>query len=370
MEERMSTDLPFDLTLTDEQAMTRDSVQRFVARHVGPVARSADDQGAAPTDFFALSAELGLALMPVPEALGGAGQLRDPMSGVLTAEDLGQGDISLAIGAMSPVSVVNSLLDFGSDEQQALFLPRLATGEFVAAGVALMEGQALFDPAQLSCKAVPTDNGYRLSGEKRLVPFGVSAELLLVIADLEGEGAQAFVVERGAAGMSAERQSYMGLRALELATVRFDNVEIAAINKLANFDLERLLDLSRLGMAALAVGCCQAVLDYSIPFVKERQAFGEPIARRQSVAFMVANIGIELEGMRLLVWKAASLASQGKPFHREAYLARVLCAEKAMEIGTNGVQLFGGAGFIRDYPLEMWYRNLRAIGVLEGAVIV
>lgn len=366
----MSTDLPFDLTLTDEQAMTRDSVQRFVARHVGPVARSADDQGAAPTDFFALSAELGLALMPVPEALGGAGQLRDPMSGVLTAEDLGQGDISLAIGAMSPVSVVNSLLDFGSDEQQALFLPRLATGEFVAAGVALMEGQALFDPAQLSCKAVPTDNGYRLSGEKRLVPFGVSAELLLVIADLEGEGAQAFVVERGAAGMSAERQSYMGLRALELATVRFDNVEIAAINKLANFDLERLLDLSRLGMAALAVGCCQAVLDYSIPFVKERQAFGEPIARRQSVAFMVANIGIELEGMRLLVWKAASLASQGKPFHREAYLARVLCAEKAMEIGTNGVQLFGGAGFIRDYPLEMWYRNLRAIGVLEGAVIV
>src|SRR5690606_28283517 len=94
------------------------------------------------------------------------------------------------------------------------------------------------------------------------------------------------------------------------------------------------------------------------------------LAWRQSVAFMVANIGIELEGMRLLVWKAASRAVQGLPFHREAYLARVLCAEKAMEIGTNGVQLFGGAGFIRDYPLEMWYRNLRAIGVLEGTVLV
>lgn len=366
----MSTDLPFDLTLTDEQAMTRDSVQRFVARHIAPVARSADDQAEAPADFFSLSAELGLALMPVPEGLGGAGQPRDPMSGVLTAEDLGRGDISLAIGAMSPVSVVNSLLDFGSDEQQALFLPRLVTGDFVAAGVALMEGQALFDPAQLRCKAARAGEGYCLSGEKRMVPFGVTAELLLVIADLEEEGPAAFVVERGTAGMSAQRQSYMGLRSLELATVSFNNVEVEAINRLENFDLERLLDLSRLGMAALAVGCCQAVLDYSIPFVKERQAFGEPIARRQSVAFMVANIGIELEGMRLLVWKAASLASQGRPFHREAYLARVLCAEKAMEIGTNGVQLFGGAGFIRDYPLEMWYRNLRAIGVFEGGVIV
>lgn len=365
----MSTDLPFDLTLTNEQAMTRDSVRRFVGRHMLPVARSADDQAAAPEGFFSSSAELGLAFMPVPEALGGAGQLRDPMSGVLTAEDLGQGDISLAMGALSPVSVVNSLLDFGSDEQQALFLPRLVTGEFVAAGVALMEGQAAFDPSELRCKATAVGDGYRLDGEKRMVPFGLSAELLLVVADVDGEGA-AFVVERGAKGMSARRQSYMGLRSLELATVSFDNVEVEAINRLANFDLERLLDLSRLGMAALAVGCCQAVLDYSIPFVKERQAFGEPIARRQSVAFMVANIGIELEGMRLLVWKAASLASQGKPFHREAYLARVLCAEKAMEIGTNGVQLFGGAGFIRDYPLEMWYRNLRAIGVLEGAVVV
>lgn len=178
------------------------------------------------------------------------------------------------------------------------------------------------------------------------------------------------MVEKGAAGLSAQAADYMGLRALETFTVSFDQVRVPALNRLENFDLERLVDLSRLGVAALAVGCCQAVLDFSIPYVNERKAFGEPIAWRQSVAFMVANIGIELEAMRLLVWRAASRARDGLPFHREAYLARVLCADKAMEIGTNGIQLFGGAGFIRDYPLEMWYRNLRAVGVLEGALMV
>lgn len=365
----MASELPFDLTLTEEQALTRDSVRRFVERHIQPHARSADEAAQPPEGFFATSAELGLALMPIPEQFGGAGQPRDPMANALTAEDLGQGDIALAIGALSPLSFVNALLDFGSAEQQEKYLPALLEHEFVPAAIALMEGGAPFDPAQLRTSAQRSGDGYVLNGEKRMVPFGDTAALILVIAELDGEPA-AFVVPGSSAGITAQRQSYMGLRALPMATLGFDGVKLGADSRLQQFDLQRLVDLSRIGLAALAVGCCQAVLDYSIPFVKERKAFGEPIAWRQSVAFMVANIGIELEGMRLLVWKAASRAAQGLPFHREAYLARVLCAEKAMEIGTNGIQIFGGAGFIRDYPLEMWYRNLRAIGVLEGTVMV
>ena len=135
-------------------------------------------------------------------------------------------------------------------------------------------------------------------------------------------------------------------------------------------DLQRLIDLSRLGTCALSVGCCQAVLDYVIPYVNERVAFGEPISNRQSVAFMVANIAIELDGMRLMVLRAASRAEQGLDFHKEAYLARTLCAKYAMEIGTNGVQLLGGHGFCREHPVELWYRNLRAIGILEGIVSI
>lgn len=170
------------------------------------------------------------------------------------------------------------------------------------------------------------------------------------------------------------REETMGLKALELARIRFEEVQVEASARLGEdekaFDLQRLVDLARIGTCALAVGTCQAVLDYVVPYVNERKAFGEPIAQRQSVAFMVANMAIELEGMRLLTWRAASRAEQGLDFHKEAYLARVLCAEKAMEIGSNGIQLLGGHGFIREHLVELFYRNLRAIGLLEGAAII
>ena len=128
--------------------------------------------------------------------------------------------------------------------------------------------------------------------------------------------------------------------------------------------------LSRLAWCALAVGTGQAVLDYVTPYVKEREAFGEPIAHRQSVAFMVANIAIELQAMRLLTYKAAGRAAAGKDFAREVALARKLCAEKGMQIGLDGVQLLGGHGFVKEHPVERWYRDLRAIGVMEGSVLV
>jgi alkylation response protein AidB-like acyl-CoA dehydrogenase len=145
---------------------------------------------------------------------------------------------------------------------------------------------------------------------------------------------------------------------------------VPASQRLANFDLERLVSLSRIGLAALATGCCQAVLEQCVPYALERKAFGEAIARRQSVAFMIADMGIEIEGMRLLTWRAASRAEQGLPFQREAYLAFLQSMEKAMRIATDGVQVFGGAGFVRDYPLEMYYRNLRGLSALHGALMV
>ena len=128
--------------------------------------------------------------------------------------------------------------------------------------------------------------------------------------------------------------------------------------------------LSRLAWCALSLGTAQAVLDYVIPYVNEREAFGEPISHRQSVAFMVANIGIELKGMRLVTYRAASRAAQGKSFAREVALARRLCAERGMQIGNDGVQLLGGHGFVKEHPVERWYRDLRAIGVMEGGVLV
>jgi alkylation response protein AidB-like acyl-CoA dehydrogenase len=164
----------------------------------------------------------------------------------------------------------------------------------------------------------------------------------------------------------------MGLNALQVATIQFDDVKLNADTLLGDkaFDLQRFINLSRIGICALAVGTCQAVLDYVKEYCNERIAFGEPITNRQSVAFMIADIAIELEAMRLMTWRAASRAEQGLDFHEQAYLAKVFCAEHAMKIGTDGVQLLGGHGFCCEHPVEMWYRNLRAITLLEGAACV
>ncbi len=163
----------------------------------------------------------------------------------------------------------------------------------------------------------------------------------------------------------------MGVRAAGLTRLILEDVRIPTDNALGDADdYLACVQNSRLAWCALALGTAQAVLDYVIPYVQERKAFGEPISHRQAVAFMVANIGIELEGMRLVTYKAASRVAQGKDASREIGLARRLCSERGMGIGLDGVQLLGGHGFVKEHPVERWYRDLRAIGLMEGAVLV
>ncbi|HET8708274.1 MAG TPA: acyl-CoA dehydrogenase family protein [Pseudomonadales bacterium] len=369
-----AADLLFDLSLTEEQRITRENLKRFAATEIRAVSRKADEAAAAPAGFYEKTVELGLTLLPIPEEFGGAGVPRSPISNALNAEDLAYGDMSLAIGALTPLSFVNTLIDQGSTAQKENYLPRFAVENFVPATIALMEPRATFDALDIQTSAKRSGNEYVLNGVKTMVALGESAELILVIANTEGEGIQAFIVEKGAAGLTYQVENYMGLRPLEVRRLLLNDVKVPASAKLGEgevaFNYQRLLDLSRLGLAACVVGVCQSVLDYVVPYVNERVAFGEPISNRQSVAFMVANIAIELEAMRLMVWRAASRAEQGLDFHKEAYLAKVFCSERAMEIGTNGIQLLGGHGFTRDHMVELWYRNVRAMGILEGVVAI
>ena len=162
-------------------------------------------------------------------------------------------------------------------------------------------------------------------------------------------------------------------RAAATARLHLGDVRVPAAALLGGAAAEvyrECIALSRIAWSALATGTAQAALDYVIPYCNDRHAFGEPISHRQGVAFMIADIAVELEGMRLLTWRAASRAEHGLPFAREAYLARLLCADKGMLIGTNGVQLLGGHGFTKEHPVERWYRDLRAIAIMEGAVLV
>lgn len=363
-----SQDLLFDLNLTDEQRMNRETMQRFAAAEIRTLSKSVDAGTSPVQDFYLKAAELGLTLLPIPEALGGAGVDRSPISNALIFEDLAHGDMALALGSISPMAFVNTLLDQGSDAQREQYLPLFCTGDFKAATTALLEPRATFEPTAPGTTAIANDGGYSLSGTKCMVPLGQDAELVLVIAQLHNKGPAAFIVEGTPQGMTRTPEANMGLLGAQLTTLTLDNVQVPAKALLGDghFDLRRFIDLSRIGTCALAVGTCQAVLDYVIPYCNERVAFGEPITNRQSVAFMIADIAIELEAMRLMTWRAASRAEQGLDFHEHAYLAKLFCSEHGMKIGTDGVQLLGGHGFCREHPVEMWYRNLRAIATLEG----
>lgn len=361
----------FDLTPTEEQAMFQEAVARYADERLRAGAADADHAAAAPEDIVAEAAELGLAAMSVPEVLGGAGEAQSPVTGALIAEAMAHGDMGLAIACLAPVGVANVLARYGSAEQQARYLAAFAEENPPAAAIAIAEPRALFDPAALRTRAVCDGDAIVLTGEKTQVPLAADAELLLVAAADDNDQTQLYIVERGLEGISVEADPGMGVRAAAMGTLRLDHVRLPAMARVgedAGCDIGELMALSRLAWCGLALGTAQAVLDYTVPYINDRQAFGEPISNRQSVAFMVADMALELEGMRLATWRAAALAEQGQSFKREAALAHLLCARHGMQIGSHGVQLLGGHGFTKEHPVERWYRDLRAIGVMQGGV--
>ncbi|GGN77187.1 acyl-CoA dehydrogenase family protein [Nocardia rhizosphaerihabitans] len=366
----------FDLTPSDEQQMIVETVKDFAGEILRPAAYEADNAAKAPRDLLERAAELGITLINVPEELEGAASERGAVTNSLVAEALAHGDMGLALPILAPSGVAVALSQWGTDAQQQTYLPAF-TGENVPqASVVINEPRALFDPFALQTKATRSPSGFRLNGVKSLVPAAADAELFIVAAELDGRPAL-FIVESDTAGLSVEADPSMGLRAAGLGRLILDNVAVGADAVLGDGDAKAraaeytdAVQLARLGWSSLAIGTGQAVLDYVIPYVNEREAFGEPISHRQAVAFMVANMAIELDGLRLVTLRGASRAEQGLSFAREAALARKLATDKGMQIGLDGVQLLGGHGFTKEHPVERWYRDLRAVGVAEGVVLV
>ena len=362
----------FDLTPTEDEQMLVDVVTEFAEEMLRPAAAEANDACAAPEEVLKASLEIGLPILGVPEELDGISSERSAMAGTLVAEALAKGDMGLAVATLAPGAVATALSLWGTEEQQATYLPAFTGDEVPGAALALTEPRPLFDAMAPETTATRDGDGFVLDGVKSLVPRAAEAELFVVGAALDGKPAL-FLVESSTEGLSIESEPSMGVRAAGLGRVILDGARVESIALLGDDQGESYTEavrLSRLAWCALAIGTGQAVLDYVIPYVNERVAFGEPISNRQSVAFMVANIAIELQSMRLVTYKAASRAAQGKPFDREVALARKLCAERGMQIGNDGVQLLGGHGFVKEHPVERWYRDLRAVGVMEGGVLV
>jgi len=371
---RQATSKPrelFDITPDDEQQMLRESVRGFALERLRPAAQSADAACAAPTELLAQSNELGLTMVGVPEELGGALEQRSAVTSVLMSEALAEGDMGLALACLAPAAVSTAISLWGDADQQSTYLSEFVGENVPAAALAIQEPRALFDPFSLATTARRNDGGFVLSGVKSIVPRAGDSELFVIAAAIEGDEPSLFIVESGTGGVSIEPEPAMGVRAAATGRLVLDEVRLPASAKLGDpADYAECVQLARLGWCALAIGTGQAALDYVKQYVNERTAFGEPIAHRQAVAFTVANMAIELEGMRLATYRAAARVDQGLPFAREVALARRLTAERGMAIGSDGVQLLGGHGYVKEHPVERWYRDLRAAGIFEGAVLV
>ncbi len=368
LEALKSSDL-FDLSLSEEQTMIKETIAQFALSEIRPNADKMSESCKIPDEVYQKFDELGLNFYSIPQSLGGVSNEKNIITQSIITQELSYGDLGVAVALLSPLGVLNALVSFGTAAQQEKYVPAfIDEKKKMFATSAINEHTVLFDPFKLSTKAVKKGNSYVINGVKTMVPIAAKCELFLVAADTEN-GPQVFIVESNANGISLEQDPSMGLRPAELCRMTFKDVEIPEENLLGNgIKYELFISKVRIAWCALATGTCKGVLDYVIQYCNNRVAFKEPITHRQAVAFMIANIRIENDGMKMLTDRAASRAERGLDYTKESYLASIFCADKAMEIGTNGVQLLGGHGFVRDYPVERWYRDLRAVAISYNGV--
>lgn len=360
----------FDLRPTEEQALMQDSARRFSEDLLRPAAPDAEAHREISEDVWQQAHTLGLATLSVPTELGGAGLRQHAVTSGLIAESLGWGDMGQACALLAPVGVANALALWGTPSQQMQYLAAFTQEAPPDAAFAVLDQKVAADPMRPSCVARKEDSEWVINGVKRLVPLGTFADLFIVSVDCAEIGPRLILISKNTPGVSRHPDDSMGLLGGSLGHLQLKEVRVHDDAILGGKESFRdAIHRARLMWCSLAVGCAQAVLDTVTPYVTERRAFGEPIAHRQSVAFAVANMATEVDAMRLMTWRALARCDQGLPFHREAVLAHRYCAEHAMDIASDGVQLFGGHGFVSEYPLERWYRDLRAVAMLEGGML-
>lgn len=348
--------------LSEEQTIAQATAKSIAEQMLRPSARDADEAARIPSQVREALWALGIVHAQSESA--------DPVLNAIVIEELARGDAAFAISLASTVAFVRAIIDLGTPQQQALLLPQF-TGEDVAtAAIALTESSFGFDVANLATTATATGNGYTLNGKKAFVPLAGECSHFLVIAR-DGDSQQAFIVGRDAPGVTLELMNKpLGLKALQMAAVSFAEVEVGAEMKLggpAGCDVRRIVNSARVGTGAVLVGMSRAVFEYVSSYTKDRVAHGTALARKQSVAFRIADMHIAIEAMRWMTWKAATvLAKAGRDATRDARLLQTYSGDQALWIADEGMQLLGGHGYLRDHPVELWYRNAQTITVLEG----
>ena len=368
--------ISFDLT--EEQQMIRDTVVAFAAAEIRPAARAADETGAIPSALIEQAWELGLVRGVIPEKFGGYGDARSAVTGAIVAEELAFGDLSIAIHALAPRLIAFPVMEFGSDDQRGRILKDFAGDTFAAGTAALAEPRFDFDASALDTTAKPDGAGFILNGVKCCVPLASDSATILVFAasnrDAGFGGMDGFLLPRGTPGLTVSgREQNMGLKGLATYEMKLENCRVGRESRLGGdhgINFARIVGQSRVAAAAMAVGVAHAAYAYAKAYDKERKAFGVPIAAKQAIAFMLAEMAIEIDATRLLVWEAAACLDRGEDALTESYQARNYAAQSSMMVTDNAVQILGGHGYIREHPVEMFLRNARGFAVLEGIATV
>jgi acyl-CoA dehydrogenase len=362
-----------DLTLTDEQKMMRDMVRNFAKTEIEPFIPKMEE-GEFPREILTKMGALGLMGITVPEQYGGSEM--DFVSYILAIEELSK--VSAVVGVILSVHTsvgTNPIMYFGNEEQKNRYLPKMASGEYLGA-FCLTESSSGSDAGALKTRAVRDGDHYVLNGSKMFITNGGEADVYIVFASTNPAdktyGITAFIVDKDTPGLIiGKEEKKMGLHGSRTVELVFDNMKVPVENKLGKegegFKIAMAnLDVGRIGIAAQALGIATASLDAATAYAKERVQFGNPIASQQGIGFKLADMATAVEGSRLLVYRAAQLRAEGLPCGKEASMAKLFASKAAVDGSIEAVQIFGGYGYTKDYPVERYFRDAKVTEIYEG----
>jgi alkylation response protein AidB-like acyl-CoA dehydrogenase len=363
-----------DFALSDEQELLRRTASEFAARELAPGAAARDEAGRFPTELIPKLAALGLLGIHIPQSYGGAGL--DALSGAILVEEIARADAAIALTIAAHNSLcAGHILSFGTEAQRQKYLPALASGAKLGAW-ALTEPNSGSDAAALKTRATRDGQSWILNGAKQFISQGSIAGIYVIMASTEPSqgrsGISAFIAEAGMTGLRAGRiENKLGMRASDTAALHLEDLRVTEDHLLgqqnrAFSDVLQILRGGRIGIAALAVGIARAALEESLRYARERRQFGKPLAEFQAVQWMLADMATEIDAARLLTQRAARLKDLGRPFSSNASKAKLYAAEAAMRAATKAVQIHGGYGYLKDYPVERYFRDAKLCEIGEG----
>ncbi|MBC7342650.1 MAG: acyl-CoA dehydrogenase [Clostridia bacterium] len=365
-----------DFRLTEEQRIFRDTVARFVKNEVEPIAAATDRNHQFPMATFKKLADMGLCGIPIPEEYGGAGGSYVELT--ILCHELAKAcaSTSVIISVHTGLACMSAWL-YGSERIKEKYLKPLARGEIVSA-YALTEPEAGSDAASIKCRAEDQGDYFVVNGSKMFITNGGVATTYTTFVKTDpsqgpGKGITCLIIEKDTPGLTiGEPIEKMGLNGSPTVELHFDNCKVPKENILGEQNdgfriAMSLLDGGRITIGAQALGIAEGALEYTINYIKQRCQFGRPLAANQGVQWMVADMATQLEAARLLVYQAASLKSMGLPHSKEASMAKKFATDTAMEITTNCVQLLGGYGYTKEFPVERMMRDAKVTQIYEGA---